>query len=131
MDNMITPEEFKSTMRKICDAKTSAHPDQWTSQDPFLGHCTVVALVAQDVFGGDILRVDLRTVPGFEEIKWHSWNKMPSGEEIDFANPELKDRLPKSVPVEVRTRENLFSYPTIQKRYELLKSRFDANISLA
>jgi hypothetical protein len=121
---MIALDEFKHTIRNVCDAQTSAHPDQWTDQDPFLGHCTVVSLVAQDVFGGDVLRVDLRAVPGFEKNKWHSWNRLPDGKEIDFTDPELRDRIPKSVPVEVRTRDNLFSYPTIQRRYELLKSRF-------
>ena len=85
----------------------------------------MVSLLAEDVFGGDVLRADLRAVPGFEDIKWHSWNRLPDGEEIDFTRSQLKDPLPKNIPVEARTRENLFSYPTIERRYKLLKSRFD------
>jgi hypothetical protein len=59
---------------------------------------------------------------------------MPNGEEIDFTREQLKavkTPIPKDIPVEVRTRENLFSYPTIQKRYELLKSRFEKAIKVS
>ena len=126
---MLTPNEFEDIVRQICAAQTSAHPDQWTKGNPFWGHCTVVSLLAQDVFGGDVLRVDLRTVPGFEDIKWHSWNRFPNGGEIDFTRSQLTDPIPKNIPVEVRTRDNLFSYPTIQHRYELLKSRFQRKIT--
>lgn len=120
----MTPEEFENTVRQICDAKTSAHGERWTPENPFLGHCTVVSILAQDIFGGDILRADLRGAPGFEDIKWHSWNRLPDGREVDFTASQLEKPIPKGVPIEIRTRENLFSYPTIKDRYEILKSRF-------
>jgi hypothetical protein len=52
----------------------------------------------QDIWGGDIMRACLDNVPGFESIKWHSWNKLANGTEMDFIKIHLDKDLPKNVP---------------------------------
>lgn len=117
-------EKFKEILTRVVAKDTSAHPDEWTPQNPFLGHCTVVSLLAQDIFGGEVVRVDLRTVPGFEDIAWHSWNILPDGRVIDFTEAQLIKPLPEKLDTFIAKREILFTYSNIQKRYELLKHRF-------
>lgn len=120
----MTQEEFAEKIVTLCGPETTAHPEEWLPSNPFLGHCTVVSLLAQDLFGGEIMRTNLKIVPGFKEFSWHSWNLLPDGKEIDFTAAQFSNPLPKHIPVWSPTREELFSYPGIQRRYELLKSKF-------
>jgi len=125
----MTKDNFKELIVSVLDRDTSAHPEQWTWGNPFWGHCTVVSLLAQDIFGGDIMRVDLSKVPGFENIKWHSWNRLPDGEEIDFTKSQFHKKFPENLKPWVADRTQLFSYGGIEKRYLLLKERFDKFIN--
>jgi hypothetical protein len=126
----MTREDFAEKIKEVCGVETTAHPQTWTPDNPFLGHCTVVSLLAQDFFGGEIMRTDLHAVPGFEEFRRHSWNRLPSGQEIDFTVAQFPRPLPDNLVVRVASREELFSYPGIQKRYELLKEKFHKHFSL-
>jgi hypothetical protein len=122
----ITFPNFQKLIDTIASKDTSAHPDKWKKENPLLGHCTVVSILAQDVFGGDIMIVDLHNVPGFEDIKWHSWNKLATGRELDFTKSQFDKTLPKNLKTFIVNREKLFTYSNIEKRYRLLKGRFDS-----
>lgn len=129
MYKTITFSSFQKIIDSIASRDTSAHPDDWEKENPLLGHCTVVSILAQDVFGGDIMRVALHKVPGFENIKWHSWNKLEDGQELDFTKSQLDKTLPKNLDTFIANREKLFAYSNIERRYRLLKRRFDNSLT--
>jgi len=125
----ITPEKFKETLLKICTKETSSSPDTWSTENPLLGHCAVVTLLAQDLFGGEILRGSLDNTP-FAYMRSHYWNKLPDGTEIDFTKDQFQSNSPQNLKSEPRTREYLLSNAETLKRYTLLKALFDAEIGL-
>jgi hypothetical protein len=65
----------------------------WSSQSPARGQCSVTSLVAQDLFGGEILKT-------WTPDGWHFYNRI-DGRRVDlteaqFAEPPLFDDLPAS-----------------------------------
>ena len=49
----LSPQEFYDRLRRAWSIETSS---RWTDENPAQGQCSVSALVAQDVLGGDILK---------------------------------------------------------------------------
>lgn len=121
-------EEFARIIPKICSRDTSADPEHWSEENSTWGHCAVVSLLVQEQFGGTLLRQSLENIAGLEYLRSHYSNKLPDDLEVDFTLEQFQDRLPKDLPKEERLRERVLSYPDTQKRYELLKSRFQAEL---
>lgn len=120
---LIMPNEFEVIMLEICDQETSQDSEAWTAENPLWGHCAVVSLLVQDVFGGDLLRVSLEGTE-FASSRSHYWNRLPNGIEHDFTRVQFDGRYPKGLKAEVCERSYVLSYqPTVQ-RYELLSRRF-------
>jgi hypothetical protein len=82
-----------------------------------------VALVAQDFFGGEILRASLAAVPEFAQMRSHYWNRLPDGSERDFTAPQFDGRYPPGRLPETRMRFSLLSHDGTRRRYELLVQR--------
>lgn len=120
-------EDFSKAIKKTCARDTSANPEFWSAENPMWGHCAVVALIAQDLFGGALVRQSLEKVAGLEYLRFHYSNKLADGTNIDFTLEQFQGKLPANLPKEERTRERVLSYPNTQKRYKLLKDRFKAN----
>jgi len=119
----LTIEQFSNLLPGLCDRSTSQDSDNWTSHNPLWGHCAVIALVAQDYFGGTLVRCSLSSVPELAYMRSHYWNQLPSGEEIDFTRKQFnKTQLIPSVG-EIRDREYVLSFPDTKKRYEILSER--------
>lgn len=112
--------EFLNKVRKILSKESSFDPDNWTEDNPFYGHCAVVTLLAQDFFGGKILRGSLEKT-NFYAMKSHYWNLIGS-EEKDFTEEQFKGNKPKLIG-EIRERKLLLSNKNTLKRYRLLKNR--------
>lgn len=119
----LTPDEFRKILPDICDHETAQNPAGWTPENPLLGHCAVVSLVAQDLFGGELLRASLVGIPGFEHILSHYWNKLADGSIEDFTKSQFGANYPTGLKAEVRTRFYVLSFPETAKRYNLLVSR--------
>lgn len=68
---IITKENFSSLIKKITSKDTSADPENWTSSNPLWGHCAVVSLLAQNYFGGDLIRASLEHIPEYSYLKSH------------------------------------------------------------
>lgn len=119
----ITSEGFKALLPQICDKETSQDPDHWRPENPLCGHCAVVALIAQDLFGGELLRGSLTEIPEFSYMRSHYWNRLADGTEIDFTAPQFSSSYPGNLKAEVRARSYVLFYPETVKRYELLVSR--------
>ena len=124
----ITTAEFSKMISKICACDTSADPEHWSAKNPMWGHCAIVSLLAQDNFGGTLVRRSLEDVAELECLRSHYSNKLSDGMEVDFTLEQFHGKLPASLPKEERPRDRVLSYPDTQKRYELLKSRFEEKL---
>lgn len=107
----------------ICDSETSSDPEGWSPENPLWGHCAVVALAAQDRFGGDLLRAPLDTYPKWAKMRSHYWNRFPMGAQRDFTKPQFGDDPPEGLVPEVRTRAYALSHAATMERYKLLSWR--------
>ena len=110
--------EFQDVVRQASSIITSADAEGWTEQNPLWGHCAVVALLAQDYFGGTILRASLEGTP-FHESSSHYRN-----EAFDFTEEQFAGNTP-DLTYEIRTREYLLSNEDTGLRYQLLKAAFE------
>jgi hypothetical protein len=119
----IDQEWFEKILPQVCDIETSQDPEGWQIDNPLWGHCAVVALLAQNFWGGNLLRASLSSVKGFEHMRSHYWNQLKDGTEVDFTKSQFKDNYPNNLQAEIRAREYVLSYPETAKRYELLRSR--------
>lgn len=117
--NVITPDEFRALLPKICDAETASDMKRWTSENPLYSHCAVVSLLAQDLFGGSLLRASLLPYPEFAHMRSHYWNKLPSGWETDFTESQFLGRRPQLLG---KPKERPTHTETLQ-RYKLLALR--------
>lgn len=53
MTDFATPIELYRALRTAWSFESS---DKWTAENPAKGHCSATSLVAQDIFGGELLR---------------------------------------------------------------------------
>lgn len=116
---------FIEKLRTICQADTSAEPTGWTKDNPLWGHCAVVALLAQDTFGGSIMKGSLKDHPKYEYLISHYWNVLPDGRSVDFTAEQYPDLSFTELHPEPRTRQRILRHPDTVRRYMLLKERFD------
>jgi hypothetical protein len=113
---------FERAFSKACTRETSSDPEGWTEGNPFWGHCAVVALVAQEIFGGEILRASLEGTE-FSHMRSHYWNRLPDGSEFDLSQSQFGNNRPVLVG-SPRDPSEILSYPETAKRYALLYARF-------
>lgn len=127
----ITHDEFQKLLPMICTRETSADSAGWTPENPLYAHCAVVALLAQDVFGGALCRASLLPFPEFAHMGSHYWNVFPDGSERDFTTPQFCGHRPDLIG-EARTRTYVLVDPhtgqlrEIASRYALLLRRYIA-----
>lgn len=67
--------------RALPDCWSLESSSRWTQNNPALGQCGVTALVAHDLFGGDILKTP------FEDM-WHFYNRI-DGQVHDFTQSQF------------------------------------------
>jgi hypothetical protein len=117
-------EDFVRALHIVAAKDTSADPDGWTDDNPLWGHCAVVSLLAQDYFGGNLMRGSLEGNAKYVHLRSHYWNALPD-EEVDFTAEQYPDVKFSDLQKELRSRERVLSYEDTQKRYALLKKRFE------
>ncbi len=122
MKKPITVYQFQLLLFFICDKETSLDPDNWTVENPFWGHCAAVAMLVQDIFGGELLRASLEGTE-FSQMRSHYWNRLPDGTEVDFTRFQFGDRYPANLQPIIRERSYL-CHPQTLDRYFTLVSRF-------
>lgn len=115
-----SPEQFESILPFVCERSTSSDPDNWTLANPLWGQYAVVSLVAQDLFGGELLRVSLEGVAGFEHLRSHYFNRLPDGSIRDFTRGQFGDQYPIFKETERRPRAYVLSFAESRERYKLL-----------
>ncbi|MBI2108753.1 MAG: hypothetical protein HYT93_01040 [Parcubacteria group bacterium] len=110
-------------MRLCCTKETSASPDTWTPKNPLWGHCAAVSLVAQNMFGGTLLRVSLTDTP-FKAMRSHYFNKLPDGTVIDFTKEQFGKLYPSGLKTKTRTCGSILEHESTRNRYKKLALRF-------
>lgn len=120
----MTFARFEEILPKICKRDTSFDPNGWTEDNPFWGHCVVVSLLAQSLFGGGILGVNLKDTK-FAKMKFHVWNQFPNGTEWDFTRSQFGDEYPGEIQIKSFEISTLLSYPDTQMRFNWLKEEFE------
>jgi len=119
----ITIEQFEKILPLICDAETVMFPARWTPDNPLKNHCAVVSLIAQNLFGGELMRAVMADGDS------HYWNRLPDGTEKDFTKSQFGHAYPELSKTRTQTREYILFDPNtgepreIMKRYELLMQR--------
>ena len=121
-------EKFKEILPQICDKETSLDSNSWIPSNPLWGHCAVVSLVGQNLFGGELLRASLQDTP-FAQMRSHYWNKLADGSEEDFTKPQFQDQYPQNLKAETRERSYVLQYVETAKRYKLLALRLAKHLS--
>lgn len=121
----ITDSEFTQILKNICTQQTSFDPKGWSSSNPLWGHCAVATLLAQDYFGGQIIRGSLLEDKKYKHLNSHYWNRLSNGIEIDFTKDQYSDLSFKDLQPEVREREILLKNIDTLRRYKLLKQAFN------
>ncbi|MCX6704752.1 MAG: hypothetical protein NT162_00215, partial [Candidatus Woesebacteria bacterium] len=91
-------------------------------------HCAVVSVIAQELFGGKLLRADMTKYPEFVHMRSHYVNQMPNGEIKDFTLSQFDGKRPVDLEFTEREREYVLSYPETAKRYDLLLQRLKSVI---
>ena len=127
METLLTANRFAEHLAAACSRETSSDPEGWTPENPFWGHCAVVALIAQERYGGELMRVSLEGTP-FAAMRSHYFNRFPDGDH-DFSGPQFGDVYPSGLKAESRTRAYLLSSPETRKRYKLMSYRVARRIS--
>jgi hypothetical protein len=117
-------KEFLEEIRKVANSETSFDPNGWTNKNTLWGHCAVVSLLAQDIFGGEIIKGSLLNHPKYEYVKSHFWNRI-DGSDVDFTAEQYNDLSYKDLKGETYPRELILSYLDTVKRFDLLKQRFN------
>lgn len=125
----LKPSELFKLFELCWSAETSVDSNDWTRENPAWGQCAVTTLVAQDFFGGEILRASLEDVDGYEYMRSHYWNRLPDGAQIDFSQRQFDqlayDKIP---PGETRTREYLMSNEGTRSRFARLRLAIEAEL---
>ncbi len=119
----ISPDMFKEILPIICDKDTSYDPNNWSHSNSLWGQSAVVALLAQELYGGEIVYSSISGIPELRSLKSHYWNMLPDGTEIDFTKEQFGNKYPEELPPRGRSREYLLSNEETSTRYKLLAAR--------
>lgn len=114
----------KPTLREVLeqcwDRDTSATPSRWRRDRPSIGQCAITALLIQDCWGGELLRV-------MNHGESHYFNRLSDGTEVDLTRDQFDDWSP--TQPEVRSRDYVLSFEQTVRRYTILLERIDVVLS--
>ncbi|WP_243787729.1 hypothetical protein [Saccharopolyspora gloriosae] len=81
--------EVERAVRAAWGADTCAPEDlpQWSTSNPARGQCGVTALVLHDLFGGHLMRGEVRVDD--EWVDYHWWNLLGEDVEVDLTREQF------------------------------------------
>ena len=81
--------DVERAVRAAWGADTCAPEDlpHWSPDNPARGQCGVTALVLHDLFGGDLMRGEVRIDDEWADYHW--WNSLPAGVELDLTREQF------------------------------------------
>ncbi len=125
----ISLKELEKVLPKICDKETSFDPDNWKPDNPFYGHCAVIALLVQNLLGGKLQYTSLKDSPKFAHMKTHYWNKLDDGTEVDFTKVQFGDDFSDDLKGKSKTPKSLLSINSVLNRFKPLAFRLAKALS--
>jgi len=84
-------EAVGAALRASWSRDTSDDPEGWSAENVAIGQCAVSALVVRAIYGGEILIATVLDRHGERTPDGHAWNRLPSGEEVDFSFDQFRD----------------------------------------
>lgn len=123
----MTIEKFQEMISKICKADTCNPPEDWIPETPTMGHCAIVSILAQELFGGTIVRVSLEGTV-YEKFKSH-YLSVIDGKEYYFTLDQFESNPYLNKERQETNREDLLSHPNTKRRFNMLKNRFNLEMS--
>lgn len=97
--------------------------DEWTPERGSRGHCAVVALIVQDLCGGELLRSE-------NDGEVHYWNRLPDCTEVDLTRDQF-DLWNLTDDVAVSERSHILLSEDLVARYALFRHRWLERIAAA
>lgn len=99
-------------LTKLQSAWSTETGSKWRRDNPACGQCSVTALVAQDLLGGDILKTSV-------DGQWHFYNRI-DGQRLDLTDTQFEQPLEyQDLPSD---RAEALEDTSVQQ-YEILKRR--------
>lgn len=125
----LSVREFEKVLPKICDAEISYIPERWTPENPLYGTCVPVTVVANKVFGGNLLCAELKPYPEFKHMGWHWANELPGGRLKDFTRAQFGRNYPEGMQFTPRTAYSVLRRENVRVRTDILFRRLLREIS--
>jgi hypothetical protein len=123
---VLTLADIERTIRSSLDGDTypSDAKTPWNQAYPTRGQCGVVALVVNDLLGGELMRGEVQV--GGQRVDFHWWNRLHGGVEVDLTRDQFTggELITDAVAI---TRPPNTEMKRLHAEYELLRRRvFDA-----
>lgn len=128
MVEVVTARKFRKILWEICGQDTSADSRGWTKENILWGHSAVVSLLAQDLFGGELLSMSLAGTD-FARLRFHYRNRFPDGSQKDFTREQFGGKLNADLVVSEAERDKVLADKATARRYNLLVERFKEKVS--
>lgn len=119
----ITFKEFEKILPEICDASISRYPGLWKPDNPLSGTCVPVSMVAQTIYGGKLVRANLKPYPEFRKMYWHWANILPNNKFKDFTKSQFGSNYPKDLIFIEKNGFDILHHPDVFRRYDILYRR--------
>ncbi|KKU78914.1 MAG: hypothetical protein UY04_C0023G0013 [Parcubacteria group bacterium GW2011_GWA2_47_7] len=121
----VTPplEKFLERVSEICTQETSADPTGWTLENPMWGHCAIVTVLIQQLYGGDIWQASLTHIPQLAHLHRHYGNRLTSGAMIDATARQFGTDYPVMTPI-LSTRNHILADESTDARFRILQKQY-------
>lgn len=123
MVKLPSKKEFLEILRIACRKDTSVDPNGWSPENPLWEHCAVVSLVAQNMFGGYLVRASLGNTPFAFMRSHYAIKRMRDGIIVDFTRDQFEEQYPKNLTWEKRYRSKVLEHQGTKDRYKKLALR--------
>ena len=116
--------DFLEQIAQICAQDTSSDPDGWSPENPLWGHCALVAVLIQEIFGGDTWRASLLHLPRLAHVRSHYGNRLPSGAILDATAKQFGDNFLPLLVMRASSREHMLGNAATLARFTLFRDRY-------
>ncbi len=123
---MYTPSlvAFILHISEICKQDTSSDPEGWTPENPTWGHCAIVAVLVQELYGGDIWRASLTHIPKLAHVRSHYGNLLPTRAILDVTAPQYWPDYPPLLELSLSSRAHVLGNADTLARYAVFHKRY-------
>lgn len=136
---VLSKEKTQNFLDRSFSRETSLDNGLWTPDKPYFGHCAIASAVAQDYRGGFIREYFLpRALVGSVGFCAH-YVLVIEGEVEDYTKEQFSDQFPYKLLIEGQigrnsgeedVRNRVLAFDEMNKRYQLLRERFDLHFRL-